>query len=183
VRASTARRGGPVALALALGACASTIDPDAPLLTPDSDWIVGASAAVIWDETEPVGQGEALGGLDVGWIDGLVGVHAGLRVHGEGTRTRVGALVEGTVWYGVVLGLGARVGFATSGPVGPAVDLTILLALPIPIIQDCADRAWTVLLVPYARPGFRLTGGDRDADDVRGVHELGVSVRFTTFGF
>ncbi|MCC6624102.1 MAG: hypothetical protein IT385_22795 [Deltaproteobacteria bacterium] len=170
-------------LALALAACASTIDPDVPLLTPDSDWVVGVSGGVIWDESEPLDQGEGLGGVDVGWLDGVWGLHAGVRLHGEGTRSRVGLLAEATAWYGVILGLGTRVGFATSGPVGPAVDLTLLLALPIPIIQDCADREWTVLLVPYARPGFRLTGGDADADDVRGVHELGVSVRFTTFGF
>ncbi len=158
-------------------------DPAVPMRLPDDDLAVGVSGAVIWDEREPPDQGDPLVGVDVGWIDGLWGLHAGLRVHGEGTRTRVGALVEATAWYGLLFGVGARVGWATTRDAGPAVDLTLLVGLPVPLLRDCAERGWTLVVVPYARPGFRLTGGDADPDDLRGVHELGVMVRWLTFGF
>jgi len=169
--------------AAVLFAGCGTLDPAVPLGLPDGDLALGVSAAVMWDEREPLDQGEPLVGVDASWLDGVWGLHGGLRWYGEGSRERVGLLVEATGWYGLLLGVGARVGWATSGEAGPVGDLTFMIGVPVPLVRASAERGWSIVLVPYARPGFRLTGGDRDSDDVTGYHELGVSLRWSTYAF
>jgi len=162
-----------------------------PLHLPDNDWAVGVSGAVVWDESTAIDQGKGLVGLDASWLDGVWGVHAGVRYHAErGGIQRVGGLLEATGWYGVMFGLGVRVGVAVEGlddapsethPSRTAVDLTALIALPIPVWKQ--HDVGAIVVLPYVRPGYRITGNDKDPDDIRGFHELGVSVRWTSFSF
>lgn len=165
-----------------LSGCALVGGPDAivPDRLPDGDWALGASAGVVWDEARAIDLGDPLVGVDASWLDGVWGLHAGLRVHGEGRETRLGGLLEATGWYGVMLGVGTRVGWTLRGA-HPAVELTALLALPIPVWR-CATGGGSVYVAPYARPGFRL-GRDHDleGDAVRGFHEVGLTVRWTSF--
>ncbi|MFO0750200.1 MAG: hypothetical protein U1F43_31710 [Myxococcota bacterium] len=180
--------GGGPGLALALAACVAGcgtfggFDPPVPMRLPDDDWALGVSTAVVWDESKAIDQGDGLVGVDASWLDGVWGLHAGLRVHGDGLYTRVGGLVEATGWYIVMLGLGTRFGWTTDGA-HPATDLTFLVALPIPVWKDCVGRSGSIVVAPYARPGFRLTGNDRDPDDIRGWHEVGITVRWTSYAF
>ena len=110
-----------------------------------------------------------------------------MRVHHEGRGERVSGLVEATVWYVLLFGMGVRAGGLVNdaGPEVPevAVDLTFLLALPIPLWKDCNTRLGALVLAPYARPGFRMTGNDPDPDDVRSFHEVGLTLRWTSFAF
>lgn len=175
---------------LALAGCAS-FDPAVPYRLPDDDWAVGVSGAVVWDESESPLTGGPLGGLDVSYLDDVFGLHAGLRLQHEGRGERLAGLVEATAWYVLELGAGLRYGGMVSdagvdaGEAVPdrALDLTFIVALPIPVWRDCVDRAGALVIAPYARPGLRLTGGDPDADDVRGFHEIGITVRWTSFAF
>lgn len=174
-----------VALTLGLSGCAAFggFDPPVPMRLPDDDWAIGVSGAVVWDESSAIDLGDGLVGVDASWLDGVWGLHAGVRVHGDvGAYTRVGGLVEATGWYGIMLGLGSRFGWTTEGA-HPAVDLTLLVAVPIPIWKDCVGRTGALVIAPYARPGFRLTGNDRDPDDLRGFHEVGITVRWTSYSF
>jgi len=182
-----------------LGACA-TIDPAVPFRLPDDDWSVGLVGGVVWDERESPLTGGPLGGVEVGWLDDVFGVHGGLRVQGEGRTARVTATAEVSAWYLAVFGLGVRAGYAPAESVrelssaapdsarGVAVsrwatDLTLLVALPIPVWKDCVDRTGALVLAPYVRPGIRITGGDPDPDDLRGFHEVGLMLRWTSFAF
>ena len=188
-------RAWPLALCslgpLAVG-CGSLgpLDPAVPYRLPDDDWSLGVTVATAWDERAGPLEGGGLLGIDAGWLEDVFGLHAGVRVQREGLGERVSGLVEATAWYVLLFGLGARVGAMVSDP-GPgkpyipdvAFDLTLLFALPIPLWKDCRDRTGALVIAPYARPGFRVTGGDPDPDDVRGFHELGIMLRWSSFAF
>jgi len=183
--------------ALPVGACAS-FDPAVPYRLPDADWALGVSLATAWDEAETPITGGPLVGIDGSYLDDVFGLHAGVRVHHEGRGERVSGLVEATVWYVLLFGMGVRAGGlvndaglrtdAEGGTEGldvprVAVDLTFLVALPIPLWKDCNGRIGALVLAPYARPGFRMTGNDPGPDDIRGFHEVGLSLRWTSFAF
>ena len=171
-----------LACAHSLHAACATLDPAVPMRLPEHDLAVGLSGGVVYDERGDHGSFGALGGADVGYLHDVWGVHVGLRVQREGDAERLSVLVEGTVWYGFLFGLGTRFGWLVTDtdPIlaipHQAVDLTFLLALPIPI-------GGHFVVAPYARPGLRLTGGDPDPDDVRGFHEVGLMLRWTSFAF
>ncbi len=171
---------------VALAAC-GTFDPAVPYRLPDADWALGVSVATAWDEAQSPIDGGPLVGVDASLLDDVFGLHAGVRVHTEGRGQRVSGLVEASVWYLVALGAGVRAGWLVSeaGPEVPdfALDITLLLAAPIPLWKDCQGRAGALVIAPYVRPGFRLTGNDPDPDDLRGFHELGVTLRWTSFAF
>ncbi|MBL8784046.1 MAG: hypothetical protein JNJ59_04010 [Deltaproteobacteria bacterium] len=191
---------GLVAMGLVgVGGCA-TLDPAVPFRLPDNDWSVGLVGGVAWDERESLLDGGPLAGVEVGWLDDVFGVHGGLRVQGEGRTARVTATAEVTAWYLLLFGLGVRTGFAppeserdlsSAAPESArgrevprwATDLTLLVALPIPLWKDCVGRTGALVLAPYARPGIRITGGDPDPDDLRGFHEIGVMLRWSSFAF
>jgi hypothetical protein len=182
-----------------------TLDPAVPMRLPDNDYIVGLSTGLVWDEAaDPLAIGKGRGsrpvwGLDAGWLDGVFGLHGGVTVHHELEAERLGLRLEATAWYGIVLGLGARVAWSVSDPTPdelayerpvppPAdqtVDLTMLIAVPIPIWKDCEGRRGALVLAPYARPGLRLTAPDgaRQDDELRGFHEVGLTLRWTSFAF
>jgi len=167
-------------------ACAS-LDPAVPYRLPDNDWALGISLASAWDEAESPISGGPLVGIDASYLDDVFGLHSGVRVHHEGRGERVSGLVEATVWYVLLFGMGVRGGGLVNdaGPGVPdvAFDLTFLIALPIPLWKDCNTRVGALVLAPYARPGFRMTGNDPDADDIRGFHEVGITLRWTSFAF
>ena len=169
-----------------IAGCAS-VDPAVPYRLPDNDWALGVSLATAWDEAETPISGGPLVGIDASYLDDVFGLHAGVRVHNEGRGERVSGLVEVSAWYLLMFGLGVRAGELVNdaGPGVPevAVDITFLVALPIPLWKDCSSRIGALVLAPYARPGFRLTGNDRDPDDIRGFHEIGLTLRWTSFAF
>jgi hypothetical protein len=187
-----------------VGAC-GTLDPAVPMRLPDNDYVLGLSAGLTWDEAaDPLvirtGRGSRpMVGVDFGWLDHVFGVHAGLSAHGELEAERLSLRLEATAWYGLVFGLGARVGWLLSDPApvdlafprvvptpaDTSVDLTMLIAVPIPIWKDCEGRSGALVLAPYARPGLRLTPPDgvRGDDDLRGFHEVGLTLRWTSFAF
>lgn len=164
-----------------VGACA-TLDPAVPMRLPHHDVALGISGGAVYDERGDRASFGHLIGFDAGYLDDVWGVHVGLRTQHEGDAERLSFLVEGTVWFGALFGLGVRAGWLVtdSNPLfavpRQAVDLTFLLAVPIPL----GDH---FVVAPYARPGFRLTGGDPDPDDLRGFHEFGLMLRWTSFGF
>jgi len=178
-----------VSLASLTVGCGSfgAIDPAVPYRVPDGDWALGVTVATAWDEAASPVDGGGLIGVDVAWLEHVFGLHAGVRVQHEGKGERLSGLVEATAWYVLLFGVGARAGWMVSdgGPEVPdaAFDLTLLIALPIPLWKDCADRTGALVIAPYARPGFRLTDGDPDPDDVRGFHELGLMLRWSSFSF
>jgi len=179
-------RAGLVCAFILVSACAS-LDPPVPYRLPDDDWALGVTVATAWDEADSVLRGGALLGLDGSWLDDVFGLHAGVRLQREGRGERLSGLVEASAWYVLLMGLGLRLG-ATIDAAGPqvprfAVDLTLLVALPIPLWRDCLGRRGALVIAPYARPGFRLSGRDPDPDDLRGFHELGVMLRWTSYAF
>jgi hypothetical protein len=158
-----------------------------PYRLPDDDWALGVTLATVWDEDDDPLTGGGLVGLDAAWLDDVFGLHGGVRIQHEGRGERLSGLLEVSAWYVFLFGAGVRAGatLTQAGPdvPGTAVDLTLLLALPIPLWKDCAERTGALVIAPYARPGFRLTGRDPDPDDIRGFHELGVMLRWTSFAF
>ena len=173
-----------VVIGAALMGCAS-FDPGVPTRLPDADWAVGASLGVTWDEAKDPLRGGGLVGVDASFLEDVFGLHAGLRLQREGRGTRLSGLVEATAWYLVLFGVGARVGglVADAGEDIPerTAELTFLFALPIPVWRDCLERRGALVVMPYARPGLRFLGGREDR--IRGVHELGISLRWTSFSF
>lgn len=200
-------RTASLAALLAPFACSAcgTLDPAVPMRLPDDDYMVGLSAGLAWDEAaDPLvlraGRGSQPSvGLDVSWLDGIFGLHGGLSAHGELEATRISLSAEATAWYGAAFGLGVRIGWLTSDPqpyvpayprpvpvpADPSVDITALLAVPIPIWTDCEGRSGALVLAPYVRPGLRLTppDGARRDDTLRGFHEVGLTLRWTSFTF
>jgi len=193
-----------VAALLALPSACGTVDPAVPMSLPDNDYAIGLSSGLAWDEAADVfAVGAARGsqgvvGLDVGYLDSIFGLHGGLSLHGELATERLSLRVEATAWYGLLFGLGARVGWLVGDPTPyelsappkipepdhTSVDLTALLALPIPLWSDCEGRAGALIIAPYARPGLRLTGaadGTPRADTIRGFHEVGLMLRWSSF--
>lgn len=149
------------------------------LALPDNDWSLGVSGGVAFGEAYRASTTGWLLGIDAGWLDGLFGVHGGLRIHREGYGHRVSAYLEGTIWYLVMIGVGTQVGvMADAG--GPdvavrSVALHGLFAAPIPVFTSPDG---SLVLLPYARPGMRFVDGG-----IVGYHEAGLSLRWTSFAF
>jgi len=203
---SFALAGANLLLAPLVAPACGTIDPAVPMSLPDDDYAIGISSGLAWDEAADVfAVGASRGsqgvvGLDVGYLDSVFGLHGGLSMHGELATERLSVRLEATAWYGLLFGLGARVGWLVGDPTpyelsGPSqipepdatsVDLTALIALPIPLWSDCEGRAGALVLAPYARPGLRLTGaadGTHREDTIRGFHEVGLMLRWSSFSF
>lgn len=174
---------GLMVVALAPGRAAAEVDYPVRIPLPALDVAVGLTGAWAFDEGPSARNTGGLVGIDVGVLDGVLGVHLGVRTHREGRAWRLGGLAELTVWYGLLLGVGARFGtmLDDGGPGVPTdeVGLTLLVAVPWPVVRLDGGRAGALVVVPYARPGFRFRG---DAG-VSGLHELGVMLRWTSFGF
>lgn len=195
--------GAPV-VSVALVAC-GTVDPAVPMRLPSNDYAIGVSAGLTWDElADPLAIGKPSRGsqgsvaLDLGWLDGIFGVHGGLSLHGELATERLSLRAEASAWYGLLFGLGLRVGWLVGEPIPAelasppliprpddlAVDLTALLAVPIPLWSD--PSSGSLVIAPYGRPGLRVTGaasGVPREDRIRGFHEVGLTLRWTSFAF
>jgi hypothetical protein len=170
---------------LALAGCA-TVDPALPMRLPDSDHAVGISVALAQRSRPHFG-------VDYAYLDGVFGLDAGLSIEGEADVARVALRTEALVWYGLVFGLGARVGWLTSRawdaelatpePVRPprfATDLTALVAYPLAV---WSSPAGAILIAPYLRPGLRVAPSAHPGAVLSGVHEFGLMLRWSTFSF
>ncbi|TNF35010.1 MAG: hypothetical protein EP329_06660 [Deltaproteobacteria bacterium] len=171
-----------LALAVAVTRPAWAIDYPVHLPLPDWDVAVGLTGGVAFDEVGGVSHTGALASVDLGLLDGVLGLHLGLRTHREGESWRVGGLVELTAWYVVLLGVGCRFGHMveSGGPdvADDEVGLTVLVGIPFPLARLDEGRAGSLVLMPFARPGLRFDGGQ-----VEGFHEVGLSLRWTSFGW
>lgn len=171
-----------VALTGVVAGPARAIDYPVHLALPDWDVAVGLTGGVAFDELGGVSHTGALAGVDVSLLEGVVGLHLGLRTHREGFAWRVGGLVEVTAWYVILLGVGCRLGhMLDSGGPGVAdseIGLTVLVGVPFPLVRLDEGRAGSLVLMPYARPGLRF-----DSPAVSGFHEVGLSLRWTSFGW
>jgi hypothetical protein len=180
------------ALVLALGllgaASPARAEFDWPVRVPrpHHDIAIGLSGGIAFGEDlhdslrrRPI---YGLGGVDASWLHGIFGLHLGLHAHPEGTTTRVGATLEATVWYVVMLGLGASYGVTVGDPdreVPRRVPgLTLFIGVPFPIARLPAGHG-ALVLVPYVRPGIRFHGHG----DLSGFHHAGLQLRWTSFGF
>ncbi|MFT7581153.1 MAG: hypothetical protein ACI9MR_002827 [Myxococcota bacterium] len=155
----------------------------ARLSLPDWDVSIGVSTGVAFDETGTTGHIGALFGVDVGLLHDVFGLHAGIRTHREGLDWRLGGYVEATAWYVLLLGLGVRFGemLADGGDGVPdtEVGLTVLVAAPFSIARLDEGRDGSLIIVPYIRPGLRFVG----AEDIVGFHEVGLMVRWSSWGW
>lgn len=153
------------------------------LAVPDMDVAFGVTGGVAFGEDARARQLGALVGVDASLLTGVFGLHVGLQGHPEGFSTRLGATVEATVWYLVMVGVGARFG-ALVGDGGPGIPdttvaLTVFVGIPIPLVRLCDGERGTLVLMPYARPGLRVAA----VDDLSGFHEAGLMLKWTSFGF
>lgn|GEM_PF-1829801 len=171
-----------VTLALAVSGPASAVEYPVHMSLPDWDLAVGLTGGVAFDERGGVSHTGVLAGLDLSLLDGVLGLHLGVRTHREGYSWRVGGLAEVTAWYVVLVGVGCRFGhMVDSGGPGvrdSEVGLTVLVGVPFPLARLDEGRAGSLVLMPFARPGFRF-----DGDGVAGFHEVGLSLRWTSFGW
>jgi hypothetical protein len=188
IGASPRRRAfvGALALVAALSsapAARAEIAYPVRMALPDWDLAVGLTGGVAFDENDERRGVGFLAGVDVGVLDNVWGLHLGLRTAREGAGQRVGGLVELTGWYVVMLGLGVRFGAMASdgGPDVPDSEIgaTVLLAVPFPLFRVDEGRGGSFVLAPFARPGLRFLGDG----EVAGYHEVGVMLRWTSFGW
>ncbi len=150
---------------------------------PDNDWAVGVSGGVAFGEELRARTTGWLAGLDVSWLDGVFGIHGGLRVHREGFDHRLVGYLEATVWYVVLIGAGSHFG-GMLGDGGPRVTARVValhgyFGVPIPVARLGGGAMGALVVLPYVRPGMRWG----DGGDVYGYHEAGVALRWTSFGF
>ncbi len=172
------------------GSARAEVDWSVDMALPDRDFAFGLTGGVVFDEDRRDAATSGMLGLDASYLDGLFGAHLGVRAHREGFDWRVAGLAEVTWWYLLLLGTGVQVGqmLGDGGPGVPdtAVALTLLVGAPFPIATLDEGRGGSLVLMPYGRPGLRFRGErpglDRD-DRVRGYHEIGVSLRWTSFGW
>ncbi|MGM0574602.1 MAG: hypothetical protein ACQEXJ_02540 [Myxococcota bacterium] len=177
-----------VAVALLVWAAAPparAVDWPVRIPLPRHDVAVGVSGGVSFGERGAFDRREvtALGGADVSWLHGLFGLHLGIHAHPEGTGTRVGATLEASVWYVLLLGAGVGQGWMRGGGAEGVPDrvtsLSLLLAAPFPVARFDDGRAGALVLAPYFRTGLRF----RHAEDVDSRHHAGLMLRWTSFGF
>lgn len=171
------------ALLAASPAAHAEVDYRSDLDLPHLDVAVGLSAGVAFDEDASRRSTGALGGVDVSLLHGFFGAHLGLRAHPEGGSVRLGAVAEVSWWYLVLLGAGVGVG-ALAGDGGPrvprsAVALTFLVGIPFPVARLDDGAAGSLVLVPYGRPGLRFLADG----DIAGFHEVGLMLKWSSFGF
>lgn len=185
----TARRAVAALAALVLLALAppsrAEIDWPIQLPLPEMDLAFGVYGGAAFGEDAPAG---GLVGLEVSLLEGVFGVHAGLRGHREGRADRVGLSLEATWWYLLMLGAGVQVGWMTDegGPEVPdtAVTLHVLVALPIPLWRIGEGASGALVIVPYGRPGLRFKDENARGDsNVVGFHDAGLMLKWTSFGF
>jgi len=172
-----------VGLTLPAPPAAAEFDWPATLALPDNDYALGISGGVAFGEELRGATTGWLVGLDASWLEGLLGIHGGLRVHREGFAHRLSGYAEVTVWYLVMIGVGTHFG-AMLGNGGDDVDDTVValhgyFGVPIPLARFDDGNYGTLVLVPYARPGMRFV----EEGKVVGYHEAGISLRWTSFGF
>ncbi|MCB9731559.1 MAG: hypothetical protein H6745_02865 [Deltaproteobacteria bacterium] len=170
-------------LALAPAGAARAVDYPPVMPLPSWDLAVGLTGGVAFGEARSGGEPGFLAGVDVGLLEGVLGLHVGLRTHREGYAQRLGGLVEATVWYVVMLGVGVRFGHMLDdgGPGVPEdeIGLTVLVAAPFPVWRLDDGAAGALVVAPFFRPGLRFL-----ADGAwEGYHEAGVMLRWTSFGF
>lgn len=184
--AASARAGAllmAAGLALAPVGAARAVDYPTVLPLPSWDLTVGLTGGVAFGEARSGGAPGLLAGVDVGLLEGVLGLHVGLRTHREGFAQRVGGLVEATVWYVVMLGAGVRFGHMLDdgGPGVPEdeVGLTVLVAAPFPVWRVDGGAGGAFVVAPFFRPGLRFLGEGA----WEGYHEVGVMLRWTSFGF
>ena len=147
---------------------------------PHHDLSLGLLSGAAFGEGRGSASQGALFGVEAGWHHGVLGTQLGIRGQREGQATRLTGTLEVTAWYMVSLGAGIRLGSMLE-PGGPGVPdreaaLTLFVGAPIPLWAS-PDGAW--ILMPFVRPGVRLN----DPEGISGHHELGLGVRWTSYGW
>jgi len=156
------------------------VDWPTTLPLPSHDLSVGFVSGVAFGEGRGTASRGALLGVEAGWHHGVLGAQLGVRAHREGQALRMTGAVEITAWYLVLLGIGGRHGIMLE-PGGPGVPerewaLTLFVGVPIPVWKN-PGGAW--VLMPFVRPGIRLG----DLEGISGHHELGLGLRWTSYGW
>ena len=153
------------------------------LTFPHHDWAMGLSGAAAFSEHGGEKLTEALFGVDASYLHDLFGVHLSLRVQTEGDAFRVGALLEASVWYLVMFGVGASVGWLTDDVTGPNPEtlpaVHVMVGIPFPLFNLDEGVGGTVVGMPYVRPMIRFLGGE----EIAGFFELGVMLKWTSFRY
>lgn len=148
---------------------------------PQGDLAIGLGGGLALGEEPRPGDLGGLVCLSASWLDGPFGLHATAYGHRERRANRLGASLEATVWYVVLLGAGISHGVMeeSGGPEVPqeATALTLFAGVPWPLIRLEAGGSWVIL--PWVRPGLRL-----EPNDGVSLHtQVGVNLVWSTFGF
>lgn len=156
-------------------------DVDWPLdfAMPQGDLAMGLGGGLALGEELRPGDLGGLVCLSASWLDGPFGLHATAYGHRERRANRLGASLEATVWYVLLLGAGISHGVmdAPGGPEVPeeATALTLFAGVPWPVMRLEAGGSW--LILPWVRPGLRI-------DSAQGVSlhtQVGANLVWTTF--
>jgi hypothetical protein len=149
---------------------------------PNHDVALGLSMGAAFSEAGTRASG-ILGGFDISYYHGFLGLHLNGWAHPEGPGIRLGGGFEGSFWYVAMAGLGIRVGTLLGGDVlgssQHTVAITTLLGLPLPLVSLSEGKGGTLVLMPFIRPGLRLVGGG----NITGHHQAGVTLTWTSYGF
>ena len=171
-----------VSISVATGARAE-VDLPAVMRGPDLDIAVGLAGGVGFSETLDRSTTGPVGGVDLSLLDGAFGLHGAFRLSTEGHGMRFNSVIEISWWYVVMLGVGGGVGIMTEDG-GPDLadvvgSMTMLIAVPFPVLRLSEGSCGAIVLMPYVRPGLRFHG----ADAITGFHEAGLMVKWTSYGF
>ncbi len=173
-----------VALGLAVAPlpARAVVDYPASIALPDWDISVGLLGGVAFGESTRGNVGW-LSGVEVGVHDGVIGLQTGLHLYREGEAERLAWSVEATAWYVLLFGIGFRAGgmLDDGGRDVPQTEtaLTVSAALPFALWRIDDGAAGTLVVAPVGRVGFRIFDGGQ----VRGHHEVGLMLRWTSFGW
>ena len=148
---------------------------------PQGDLAIGLGGGLAIGEELRAGDLGGLVCLSASWLDGPFGLHATAYGHRERRANRLGASLEATVWYVLLLGAGVSHGVmdASGGVEVPqgATALTLFAGVPWPLIRLDGGGSW--LILPWARPSLRF-----GPDQAVSMHtQVGVNLVWSTFGF
>ncbi len=162
-------------------AARAEIDWSLDFAMPDKDLAVGFGGGLAVAEEARPGD---LGGLvcaSASWLDGPLGLHATLYGHRERQADRLGASLEATIWYVLLLGGGVSHG-AMLEPGGRGVPqrasaLTLFAGVPWPVVR--LEDGGSIVVLAWTRPALRFA----DRSSVSLHTQVGLSLLWSSFGF